>query len=120
MIGLDLGVELRREIERALAQLLGVVQFDAVAAEQIALLIPEHFLRGGIDGGDDSGLIGDDDAEGRACDDGFVEVERALQLFLVLIARGDVGDRCSNAVRELDNLNLVSPGAAFGLEDRRC
>jgi hypothetical protein len=64
VVGIDLGVELGGEIDGALAQLFGVVQFDGIAAEQIALLIPKDFFCCRIDGGDDSGCVGDDDAEG--------------------------------------------------------
>jgi len=39
------------------------VEVDAVAADEIVLLIAEHLLRGRIDRGDDAGLVGDDDAE---------------------------------------------------------
>ncbi len=111
MIGIDFGVELRREIEGALPQLFLVVKVDAVAADEFALLIPEHLLCGRVDGGDDSRLIRHDDAEGRACDDGFVEVESALQVFLVLMTRGDVGDRRRDAIRQLDHLNLIASQA---------
>ena len=113
MVGMNLGIELRREIKGALVQFFRVVQFEAVAADKIALLVPEHSFRRRIDGGDDSGLVGDDDAEGGACDDGFIEVERALEVFFVLITRGDVGDRRRDAVRQLDYLNLITSRAVL-------
>ncbi len=45
MIGIDLGVELDGEVEGALAELFCVVDFDAVAAEEVALLIARASLR---------------------------------------------------------------------------
>src|SRR5205823_934142 len=95
-----------------------VVKLNAVAADEIALLIPKHLLCGRIDGGDDSGLICHDDAERRAGDDGFIEVEGALQILFVLMTRSDVGDRCRDTIRQLHNLNLITCKPGFGLEGR--
>ena len=68
------------------------------AAEEVALLVEKHSFGSGIDGGDDAGFVGDDDAKGRAGDDGLVEVEGALEVFLMMIVSGDVGDRGRDAV----------------------
>ena len=80
-------------------------------------MIPENLLRGGIDGGDGSFLVRNDDAERRASDDRPVEVEGTLEIFLVLMTGGYIGDRCGNTVRQFDDLNLITSRLAFGLKD---
>ena len=116
MVGFYLCIELNGEVESALTELIFVVEFGAVVAEEVDLLIAEHLLGGGVDGGDHSRFVGDDDAEGRAGDDGFVEAERPCEVFLVLMAGGDVGDRGCDSVGELDDLNLMACGPASGQE----
>src|ERR1700722_6138383 len=69
MIWSDFGIELFGEFESALGDLLLIVQLDGAATEQVALLIPKHALSGGIDAGNETGLVGKDDAEGGTVDD---------------------------------------------------
>ena len=116
MVGRDLGVELCREVDTALRNLLLVVNLDGAATEEFALLIPEQPLCGGIDACDEAGVVGDDDAEGRTVDDRLVKVESSLQLFFLLEVTRDVGDRSEDAVGQFDDLNAIAAGSISGLE----